>query len=82
MPHAGWKKPETERRLSDPVSIGVVTRVFPPDLIDEVIAEAGRTEQRNRLLPTRVMAYFSIAMTLYSKDSYQDVFAQIIDVLS
>jgi len=32
--------------LSDLVSVGVLTRVFPPDLVDEVIAEVGRTEQR------------------------------------
>jgi len=48
--------------LSDLVSVGVLTRVFPPDLVDEVIAEAGRTEQRHRLLPARVMAYFSIGI--------------------
>lgn len=62
VPRAGWKKPETERRLSDLVSVGVLTRVFPPELVDEVIAEVGRTEQRNRSLPARVMAYFSIGM--------------------
>ena len=33
MPPAGWKKPETERRLSDLVPVGVLTRVFPPELV-------------------------------------------------
>src|SRR6476620_6328684 len=70
MPRAGWRKPETERRLSDLVSVGVLTRVFPPDLVDEVIAEVGRTERRHRSLPARVMAYFSIGMALYSEGSY------------
>ncbi|MFT4296111.1 MAG: IS4 family transposase [Micropruina sp.] len=82
MPRAGWKKPETERRLSDLVSVGVLTRVFPPDLVDEVIAQVGRTEQRHRSLPARVMAYFSIAMALYSEGSYEDVLAQLTDGLS
>jgi hypothetical protein len=82
MPRAGWKKPETERRLSDLVSVGVLTRVFPPDLVDEVIAGVGRTEQRNRSLPARVMAYFSIGMALYSEGSYEDVLAQLTDGLS
>lgn len=82
MPRAGWKKPETERRLSDLVSVGVLTRVFPPELVDEVIAEVGRTEQRNRSLPARVMAYFSIGMALYSEGSYEDVLAQLTDGLS
>jgi len=82
MPRAGWKKPETERRLSDLVSVGVLTRVFPPELVDEVIAQVGRTEQRNRSLPARVMAYFSIGMALYSEGSYEDVLAQLTDGLS
>jgi hypothetical protein len=82
MPRAGWKKPETERRLSDLVSVGVLTRVFPPALVDEVIAEVGRTEQRHRSLPARVMAYFSIGMALYSEGSYEDVLAQLTDGLS
>ncbi len=82
MPRAGWKKPETERRLSDLVSVGVLTRVFPPELVDEVIAGVGRTEQRHRALPARVMAYFSIGMALYSEGSYEDVLAQLTDGLS
>src|SRR4051812_5788152 len=82
MPRAGWRKPETERRLSDLVSVGVLTRVFPPDLLDEVIAEVGRTERRHRSLPARVMAYFSIGMALYSEGSYEDVLAQLTDGLS
>lgn len=82
MPRAGWRKPETERRLSDLVSVGVLARVFPPELVDEVIAEVGRTEQRHRSLPARVMAYFSIGMALYSDGSYEDVLAQLTDGLS
>ena len=82
MPRAGWRKPESDRRLSDLVSVGVLTRVFPPDLVDEVIAQVGRTEQRNRSLPARVMAYFAIGMALYSEGSYEDVLAQLTDGLS
>ena len=82
MPRGGWKKPESERRLSDLVSVGVLTRVFPPALVDEVIAGVGRTEQRHRSLPARVMAYFAIGMALYSEGSYEDVLAQLTDGLS
>ena len=68
--------------MSDLVSVGVLTRVFPPVLVDEVIAEVGRTEQRHRSLPARVMAYFSIAMALYSEGSYEDVLGRLTDGLS
>jgi len=79
MPRHGWKKPESDRRLSDLVSIGVLTRVFGPGVVDEVIAECGRTEQRSRSLPARSMAYFAMGMALHSEGSYEDVLALISD---
>ena len=82
MPRVGWVKPESDRRLSDLVSVGVLTRVFPPGLVDEVIAGAGRTERRSRSLPARVVAYFAIGMALYSEGSYEDVLAQLTDGLA
>ena len=68
--------------MSDLVSVGLLTRVFPPALVDEVIGAAGRTEVRHRSLPARVMAYFSIGMALYSEGSYEDVLSLLTDGLS
>lgn len=68
--------------MSDLVSVGVLTRTFPPALVDEVIAGVGRTEQRHRSLPARVMAYFSIGMALHSEGSYEDVLALLTDGLA
>ena len=82
MPRAGWTKPVSDRRLSDLVSVGVLTRVFPPSLVDEVIAAAGRTEQRHRSLPARVMAYFAVGMALHSEGSYEDVLGLLTDGLA
>ena len=82
VPRAGWTKPVSERRLSDLVSVGVLTRTFPPEVVDAVVAEAGRTEQRNRSLPARVMAYFAIAMALHSEGSYEDVLGLLTDGLA
>ena len=82
MPRAGWLKPVSDRRLSDLVSVGVLTRTFPPDVVDEVIAECGRTELRHRSLPARVMAYFSIGMAMHSEGSYEDVLSLLTDGLS
>ena len=72
----------SDRRLSDLVSVGVLTRTFPAELVDEVIAAAGRTEQRNRSLPARVMAYFAIGMALHSEGSYEDVLGLLTDGLA
>lgn len=82
MPRAGWTKPVSDRRLADVVSVGVLTGVFPPGVVDEVIAECGRTEQRRRSLPARSMAYFAMGMALHSEGSYEDVLALISDGLS
>jgi len=82
MPRSGWKKPESDRRLSDLVSVGVLMKVFPPKVVDAVIAECGRTEQRRRSLPARSMAYFAMGMALHSEGSYEDVLALISDGLS
>ncbi len=82
MPRAGWKKPESERRLSDLVSVGLLTRVFPPGAVDEVIAATGRKEQRHRLLPARTMAYFAVGMALHSEGSYEDVLGLMTDGLA
>ena len=82
MPPAGWTKPVSERRLSDLVSVGVLTRTFPPVVVDEVIAAAGRKEQRHRSLPARTMAYFAVGMALHSEGSYEDVLGLLTDGLS
>lgn len=60
-------------RLSDRIAIGVLTRAFPPELVDEVIAETGRAEQRSRLLPARVVVYFVLAMCLFFGQPYEEV---------
>src|SRR5665213_1127627 len=82
MPRPGWKKPESDRRLSDAVSVGVLTKVFPPEVVDDVIATCGRTEQRRRSLPARAVAYFAMGMALHSDGSYEDVLALISDGLA
>jgi Insertion element 4 transposase N-terminal/Transposase DDE domain len=82
MPRAGWVKPESPRRLSDVVSVGVVTKVFPAGVVDEVIAECGRTEQRHRSLPAQTMAYFAIGLALHADGSYGDVLGLMADGLA
>lgn len=72
----------SDRRLADVVSVGLLARVFPPEVVDRVIAECGRTEQRRRSLPARSMAYFAMGMAMHSEGSYEDVLALISDGLA
>src|SRR3954467_11649958 len=60
-------------RLSDRIAIGLLTSTFPPELGDRVVAEAGRTQQRSRLLPARVVVYFVLAMCLFFGQPYEEV---------
>ena len=64
------------------VSVGLLTKVFPPGVVDGAIAAVGRTEIRKRSLPARVVAYFAIGMALFSEGSYEDVFSHLTDGLS
>jgi Insertion element 4 transposase N-terminal/Transposase DDE domain len=60
-------------RLSDRIAIGLLTSTFPPELVDRVVAEAGRTQQRSRLLPARVVVYYVLAMCLFFGQGYEEV---------
>ncbi len=41
-------------RLADRIGIGVLAKVFTPELVDRVVEQAGVREQRTRTLPARV----------------------------
>jgi hypothetical protein len=62
--HYFGEKPETSpgdgntlSSLTDPYWHRTLTRLVPRELVDEMIAPAGRTETRKNLLPARVMVY-------------------------
>ena len=82
MPRSGWVKPASGDRLSDRISVGVLTRVFPPALVDEVVAAAGRAERRQRLLPARLVVYYVLALALFSDASYEEVMRQLTEGLA
>lgn len=82
MPRPGWTKPENASRLSDAVSVGLLTRVFDRASIASVLADTGRREQRARQLPAAVVVYFAIGMALHNDRSYEDVLALITDGLA
>ena len=82
MPRAGWVKPRDDQRLSDHVALGVLTRTFPPELVDAVVTHTGRRQQRSRLLPARLVAYYVMAMTLFSSSGYEEVMRSLVEGLS
>src|SRR6266487_5133069 len=61
------------------IAIGVLTRTFPPELVDRVIAKTGRGEQRQRLLPARVVVYYTLAMCLFAHVGYEEVMRLLVE---
>lgn len=61
--------PESPERLTDQISLGVLTRVFPAEVVDAVLARTGALEQRNPLLPSLLMVYCVMVLTLFSNGS-------------
>jgi hypothetical protein len=57
--------------LADQAAIGVLTRTFPPELVDRVIDQFWRREQRARALPARLVFYFVLALCLFPQESYR-----------
>ncbi|MDR1188867.1 MAG: IS4 family transposase [Bifidobacteriaceae bacterium] len=78
MPRAGWVKPRPDERLTDNLSIGVLTREFPADAVDAAVDSLGRREERSRLLPARVVVYFNLGLALFRSESYVDVMRQLV----
>src|SRR4051812_33908601 len=49
-----------------PLRLGVLTAQIGPALVDEVVAAAGATQRRVRLLSARAVVYFVLALCLFS----------------
>jgi hypothetical protein len=60
-------------RLTDYISVGVLTKMVPQTAIDEVLRRTGKASLRQRELPAQVMVYYVIALALYMQSSYREV---------
>jgi hypothetical protein len=66
-------------RISDHVTLGVLTTTVPAALIDAVLAETGRQSQRYRRLPARLVVYYVMALALYAQASYSEVLRCLVE---
>src|SRR5215218_788418 len=67
--------------ITDRIALGALTHTFPPELVDRVVEQTGRAEQRRRLLPARVVVYFVLALTLYGHAAYEEVMRGLVEGL-
>ena len=68
-------------RLSDHISLGVVARAVPPERVRAVLAETGKTSERERDLPAQVMVYYAIALALHMGSSTREVLRCLLEGL-
>jgi hypothetical protein len=60
-------------RITDYISLGVISKTFPRDKIEQTISRVGKSSQRQRDLPAHVVFYYVIALALYMQCSYREV---------
>jgi hypothetical protein len=58
-----------------------LTWVYPPGLVDRVVAACGRAERRQRLLPARLVVYFVLGLALFSPAPYLEVMRHLVEGL-
>ena len=60
-------------RITDYISLGVITKTFPVSSIGSVLSKTGTASVRRRDLPAQVVVYYVIALALYMQSSYREV---------
>lgn len=80
MPRTPGELPKGPR-ITDHISLGVVTKTFPAETIDRILRETGRQSQRQRNLPARVMVYYVIALAFYAEASMSEVLRCLLEGL-
>jgi hypothetical protein len=78
MPSPDRMTHHPDTRLPQRVALGVLLRSFPPAQVDRVLDAADRREQRQRLLPARLMVYFTLGMWIFKALSYELILAELL----
>ncbi len=60
-------------RITDYISLGVITRAFPADKVNSILEGTGRSSRRQRDLPALVVVYYVLALALFMQVSYREV---------
>jgi hypothetical protein len=63
----------TGTRITDYISLGVVTKFIPLSTVKSVLRSVQKLSRRERALPAHVVVYYVIALALYMQVSYREV---------
>ena len=68
-------------RITDYISLGVVSKAIPLARVNAVLEETGRASRRQRELPAHVVVYYVIALALFMGVSYGEVLRCLLEGL-
>jgi hypothetical protein len=68
-------------RITDYISLGVITKTFPLSSIGPVLSNTGKSSIRQRDLPAQVVVYYVIALALYMQSSYREVLRCLLEAV-
>src|SRR3989338_582004 len=60
-------------RISDYLSVGLLSRLVPPTLVDEALSAHERHSKRQRDLPAHAVVYYVMALSLYRGVNTEEV---------
>ena len=60
-------------RITDYISLGVLTKTFPPEKVQAMLSAMGKHSRGQRDLSAPVVVYYVLALTLYMQVSYREV---------
>lgn len=61
-----------------PGHLGELTQIVPFEMVDAVLAETRRVQQRVRDLPSRVVVYLLLAGALFAEVGYRQVWSRLV----
>ena len=82
MARAGQQAGGADGGLEDRISVGVLAKAFPRELVDEVIDAAGARERRRRVMPAWLTLYFTLALALFMDRGAARVMRKLAGVLA
>jgi Insertion element 4 transposase N-terminal/Transposase DDE domain len=69
-------------RITDYMSLGVLTKTFSLDQVKAVLMSQGKASRRQRELPAHVVVYYVIGLALFMQVSYREVLRCLLEGLT
>ena len=72
---------KSDIRVTDCISLGVLTRFIPRSTIDDILRTTGTESRRERLLPAHVVVYYVLSLALFMNVETREVLRWLVEGL-